>query len=323
MDQSKEAHGAPPRKRPSTLRLTPGLALLVIFVAIAFQAGVQGTMTAWIGTADAMLFSVLAFALTATVFSLLSISGKRWRVGPKMPARLMIVMNIATAVTFISFYASISMIPAATTGALQSAFGPIAVALLSFAVTRTSSSRLRWLIAIVLVLLGTVLAAQTWERDAGDSGTAVVGVLLAILAGWGTASVTLISRSLGERRVSPVVVTAHRFHLSFIVAAVIWIASGPPVPEPSHVLLLLGLGVLAVTIPLFLLQVGLQKARPFSAMLIVTTLPALTYLVQLLSGESTDPFHLLLIILIIGVSMIGMRSERADSTVLNNSLRES
>ena len=66
MDQSKEAHGAPPRKRPSTLRLTPGLALLVIFVAIAFQAGVQGTMTAWIGTADAMLFSVLAFALTAT-----------------------------------------------------------------------------------------------------------------------------------------------------------------------------------------------------------------------------------------------------------------
>lgn len=286
----------------------PVAALALIFVAVAFQAGVQGTMTAWIDPADSMLFSALAFALTTVVFCAIAAGRRIARpasAAPGMPWRTMVAMNVATAVTFLSFYASISMIPAATTGALESAFGPIAIAALGYLIRRTASSRRQWLIAAALVVLGAALAAQTADGVV-DFGITGLGVLLAVLAGWGMAAVTLISRSLGELGVSPVSVTAHRFHASYLAAAAIWAVGRPDVPEPGHVLLLLGLGVLATSIPLFLLQLGVQRADPFSAMLVITALPALTYLVQLFAGVPLEPLSLLLILAIIGVSALGV-----------------
>jgi drug/metabolite transporter (DMT)-like permease len=262
-------------------------------------------MTSWISPADSMLFSALAFALTTVIYCTVSRVSKHAQAGPQPPLRKMIAMNIATAVTTLSFYASISMIPAATAATLQSAFGPIAVVVLGFLLTRALSSRSRVLIAAVLVLLGTLLASQTWNGSSGRASSGL-GVLLAVLAGCGTAWITMLSRSLGDDGASPLTVTAHRFHASYIIAAAIWVMGRPDLPQPGYVLMLLGLGVLATSIPLYLLQVGIQRTAPFSAMLVITALPALTYLAQTTSGVPMDMRSLLLVLAIIGVSAAGV-----------------
>ena len=285
--------------------LTPKGALLLIFIAIVFQAVVQGSMTSWISPADSMLFTALAFAFTTVIFSIVARIPEAQRTTVRLDIRTMVVMNIATAVTFLAFYASISMIPAATTSALESAFGPVAVAVLGFAFGRSRTSRSRWLVALALVVLGAALVGVTW--DSGSAGALTVpGVLLAALAGWGMAAVTLLSHALGQAQVSPVVVTAHRFHASYLVAGLIWLFGGPELPQAGFVLTLLGLGLLATSIPLFLLQIGLQRAQPFAAMLVVTSLPALTFVVQVMSGMHAELTSLGLIVAIIVVSALGV-----------------
>lgn len=197
------------------------------------------------------MFSALAFVATTLLFGLLSAAMRTRRTEPKIPVLTMIVMNIATAITFLSFYASISMIPAATSGALESAFGPSDIAVLSFLTARAVPSRAQWITAITLVALGIFLAART-EYDSVTTGTTALGALLAVIAGWEMTAVTLLSRSLGGREIGPVTLTAHRIHAGYLAAISIWATSNPQLSAPGDVLLLLGPGVLATGISLFL-----------------------------------------------------------------------
>src|SRR5699024_12357502 len=111
------------------------------------------------------------------------------RTEPKIPVLTMIVMNIATAITFLSFYASISMIPAAASGALESAFGPSDIAVLGFLTARAVPSRAQWITALTLGALGIFLAART-EWPSGRTGATAPGALLAVIAGWELTAVT-------------------------------------------------------------------------------------------------------------------------------------
>lgn len=285
-----------------------GNPLVLILVATVLQAVVQGTLTGRIGPANSLLFSALAFGTAAAVFSALGRLRRTPR--PAAGARLrdhrstMIWMNVATMATFLSFYVSLSLIPASTTSSLESAFGPLAVAVLAGPLTgrRIPLRPLDVGLISALAVLGLVLAARTWTPTGGDPSAAPVGLALAVVAGWGMAAVTLLSRRLGDAGVGAVPVTAHRFHLTYLAAGALWLAGRPEPPSPDTLLFFLGCGVVAVVVPLFLMQVGLQRADPLPAMAIVVTLPGLTWLVQFAVGAPTDMVALALVIGVMAVS---------------------
>jgi drug/metabolite transporter (DMT)-like permease len=270
---------------------------LLVLAAVALQAAVQGIMSGQISIGGSLLFDTVAFGLCTVVFVLVRrVTGFR-RIG-EVERWLMVRMNVLSAITFIGFYASLTLIPASTTTALEAAVGPIIVA--------QTTRRFR---PTATLLGGCALGLAVYSWD--SSGWAAVGgALLAVVAGWGMARIAVLSRRLGDLGVGAITVTAHRFHLTYLLAAILWLSTGA---DPTGAVSFAGYGLLAVVAPLFLLQVGLQRADPLAATMIVVAAPSITYVVQVIAGAVFDPVTFALTIGVI--VLCGHAARRAGTTI--------
>ncbi len=270
---------------------------LLVLGAVALQAAVQGLMTGEISTGGSLLFDTVAFGLCTAIFVIVRRATGSRRLGPA-ECRLMVRMNVLSAITFVGFYASLTLIPASTTNALETAVGPIVVA----HSTRRSRST-----AALLGALALALAIHSWDSS---GWAAVSGALLAVVAGWGMARIAVLSRRLGDLGVGAITVTAHRFHATYLLAGALWLSTGA---DTTGVAVLAGYGLLAVVAPLFLLQVGLQRADPLAATMVVVAAPSITYAVQVAAGA---PFDLVTFALTVGViALCGHAARRAGTTM--------
>lgn len=229
---------------------------------------------------------------------------------PPVRSRLMLAMNAATAVTFVGFYLSIGLIEAATASALETAVAPVALIALSPLVLGRPAAH-RYLASALLALLGLALAWYTFALTPANrsAGAAVAGLGLALLAGGGMATISLLSRRFGDLGVSPVTVTAHRFHFTYLLAAALWLVTTPTAPDGDKLLTYAILGLVAVVLPLFLLQVGFQMADPLAGISVVVSLPGLTYLVQLMNGTQAQPLTLTLLVAIMLAALAQSRRQ--------------
>lgn len=84
--------------------------------------------------------------------------------------RLTVAMNVATAVTFLGFYLSLVLVPAALAASVMSGVGPLAVAVLDLASGRPTTVA-GWLRGSVLLAF-SVLTALAMSTE-GTRGTAV------------------------------------------------------------------------------------------------------------------------------------------------------
>lgn len=286
-------------------------ALLLLVLAIALQAAVQGTITNSIDPTGSLLFSSVAFITAAIAFTATDLLRGRHRPSsrPRIPWRQtwapMAAMNVATAAAFLGFYVSLSLIPAATTSALEAAFGPACVLLLARALTgqTTPVTPLQLVLVTALGLTGLALAWRTLSTGPDQlSPATLLGLGLGLSAGAGMAGVVLLSRQLGRQGASPVTVTAHRFHLTYLLAIPLWLTRDPDLPSAADLAGLVALGLVAVAVPLFLLQVALQRVEPVTAVAVAVTLPGMTYLVQLATGGTHDTPTLLLLCLIMAIA---------------------
>ncbi|MFM9372724.1 hypothetical protein [Streptomyces sp. Da 82-17] len=292
--------------------------IVFIVASVVLQAGVFGFVSGRVDATASLALSCAGFGAAAVVFNSVLAVRRRRRgaagvAGPPRATGLLVLMNVVTAVTFLGFYASLSWVPSALATGIETAIGPAALALLALAGHGQRASRKGWVAAAVLVLLGLGIGWSFTGGRGGEDGGAggglavsagtVLGLALVVVAGVGAAVLALISAELGRRGIDPVYVTAHRFHLTYLCGGALLLATGgldrrwvlgPPV--------LLLLGVLAVTIPLFLLQTGLQRADPMVAMVLLTTLPGATYLAETVFHGGFDATSLTLICCLIAVA---------------------
>jgi drug/metabolite transporter (DMT)-like permease len=274
--------------------------LVLIGVAVMLQAGSSGFLSGRLDGAQSLLFSTIAFALATLVFTVIDRARRGRGRGPgvlRAHGRLMVAANVLTAVTFIGFYLSLVYVPAALAVSIETAIGPLVIAVAAGRAARTGDHLVGW----ALIACSGALAWRLSGDAAGaiPVGTLATGVGLALLAGVGAAGLALLSKRLGGLAVDPVTVTANRFHLTYLSALVLLALDPPAVAQVgSLVPLLVLVGVVAVVVPLYLLQVGLQRAEPLSAMTLITTMPGLTYLAQVLFGAAFDPWALALTVVI-------------------------
>lgn len=291
--------------------------LLLILAAVVMQAVVQGFMTEDVSPSDSLVFSAMAFAAAAAVFGGVDRVRRSEPVPVTRVVRVSVVwMNLATAATFLSFYVSISLIPASTTSSIESALGPMALMVIAWVVSRRRewSGAAEPTLILVMMVLGLALAHRTWQLSDPIAGSAqaVAGLALAAVAAIGMAAVVLLSKSIGNNGISAVWVTAHRFHLTYVLAASAWIVGGTRLPDLGELTRLFVFGVVGVVIPLFLLQVGVQRAAPLPAIAVIALLPGLTWLVQLAAGHTPDIVSLALIV---GVVLVSVALTKRPATV--------
>lgn len=294
--------------------------LFLIGLSMVLQDCVKGYLSGRIGVGGGLLFSCVSFAMAAVVFGALygwsapgraarAAAARRSAAERRSVRRLLVAMNVLTAVCFLSVYTALASVPAALTNGITSALGPVVVAVAGLAGIGRRPTASTWTTALALLGTGLALAFRLSGRSSGATGAeagAGTGLLLAFTAGISVACLAMVSGRLGALGVTAVQVMAFRFHLTYLAAAVlVALRGGPPAHWVTDVPRLALLGMLAVVLPLFLLQYGLQRSDPLLAVVVLSASPAVAYGAQLAFGEPVDPGALVLIAVLILLALVG------------------
>lgn len=131
---------------------------LLVAVAITLQALSNGLLSDNLSGRESVLLSFTAFSASALVFGLVVRFRSKSDRQPLRDERLrlMLVLNGATAVTFLGFYWSLSLIPAPLAAAVETGIGPLAMA--CFRIRKSAGARRLAELGLGVLALGLALA---------------------------------------------------------------------------------------------------------------------------------------------------------------------
>jgi drug/metabolite transporter (DMT)-like permease len=268
-----------------------GGAPALIALSVLLQAAAEAFLSGRISSGDSLRFSLLAFLGCTLLFLAVGRLRRTPGHGTAQPQdrprrrHLFAALNAASAVTFLGLYLALVWVPAAFAASLMAGVGPLAATVLA----RLSGSRrpaANWLYAMGLFAASVVTAAAVQpallDTSSWQSGPAAstAGAGLALLCGVGAAAIAQLSRELAAHGTAPATVMAHRFHLTYVLAALALTADGltePPRLSWTVTALAAFAGVVA---PLYVLQIGVQRTPAPVTMALLATQPGVAYLVQ-------------------------------------------
>lgn len=267
---------------------------LSIILSVLLQSYAYGFMTRNMGTSAILFFVMMAFIACSVVYFILMRIRKLTVKKEHIPC--LIGLNISTALAFVAFYVSISLIPASISALVEAAAGPIWIVMLSLLIYKKSVS---WsaIMTSLLILICGVVALRLQNGSVIDFNT-VSGILLAIAAALGAALVAWNSEKAESAGIKPVVVLAWRFHLTWLISLILLMTFPSEKIAFSDAIRSLGLVLIGVVLPMYFMQLGMQRSSPLVTMMCLSMLPLITYMFEMLfGGEFTLQ---LLSVLIIG-----------------------
>ncbi|MBB4000620.1 hypothetical protein [Aureimonas pseudogalii] len=251
----------------------------MIVLAVLMQALGKVAYGTWLVAVPSNLFVFLSFALTAAFFLVMSRRGigeHAW--GP------LLLLNAATALTFITFFYALKLIEPAIVGAVEIGIGPVIVVLIALATTGERPSRLRVIVCLGILVGCAVLALAALQGSgfASFGPQAWIGLGASVAAGIGAVLITMSSRALLNRGWRFGAVLAHRFYVILPVSLVLTLGSGGEPIEWTGGLAatLLVVSVIGVLAPLYLLQVGIGRCDAYTVMVTMAALPVLTFVIE-------------------------------------------
>ena len=159
----------------------------------------------------------------------------------------------------------------------------------------------------VRLALGTLaitlaVGAAVGASDAGSPHGPTqlwTGLALAGIAGTAAAGIAVISHRLGALAVGPVTVTAHRFHLTYLLAFAL-LALNPRSDLGSvnggRIAILALPAIAGIAARLFVLQIGMQHTALVVVAVLASAVPGLTYLAAVsATRQSFDPIAFALV----------------------------
>jgi drug/metabolite transporter (DMT)-like permease len=251
------------------------------FLAVALQSVgkvLYGTFLSGVSTA---VFLLVSFCLTAGIFLIAA--------GFRLPGRgfgRILLVNIWTAVTFVSFFFALKYLAPASVGAIE-----VGAAVL-FAMLGTCMRARAWprwprlvvcagIVGGCAVLAATELAGTLSNADLMLSGSALGA---SALAGVASAVMATAFKQLSQDGWSSTSILAHRFYLTIIVA-IVWLLSvgQDAVPAMETLPAVLAIGAVGVLLPLLLMQLALRRTDTLTVMICMAFQPVMSFAFSLLS----------------------------------------
>lgn len=253
------------------------------------QSFSYGFITKKIGSDSILIFVMLAFMSCSTFYYILS-KFRKIKVS-KVQIPCLIRLNISTALAFISFYISITLIPASIATLLEAAAGPLWIIIIGVLFSGKKIHLTSLVTSTAVMLCGIVsVCILTKENFSYDI---ITGIFLAVAAALGAALVAWNSKNAELLKISPIIVLAWRFHLTWILSLIIYLATSSEKVMSSDVLTSLWLVLLGVVLPMYFMQIGMQKSSPLVTMMCLSMLPIITYFFEVSFGSKIN-FYLLL-----------------------------
>lgn len=166
--------------------------------------------------------------------------------------------------------------------------GAIPINLFILELKKSKESKIDNIKIALLLLTVFILMLLLVSKDMSETNTPQMlkyGALVTIIGGISAAFIMSISKKLANKNLPASLVVSLRFYGLLIISLVIIILNTPELQlKPIVLLELLALALISMALPLYLLQKSLETLNALNASIIITTIPILTYLFQILTG---------------------------------------
>jgi hypothetical protein len=221
-----------------------------------------------------LLVASLAFGMSTVVFTTYALIRQTADLATLLAAPLpFAALNLATAVAWLSFFFGLQHLEPAVVATLYNGVGPLTV--LIFETTRSLPQYQKGTLetAIYLGVAGTLiaLAVVVLTDRSGMGATSTYNQIIAIMAVVsGGAMITLshmIARWFDDRGVGTASVMGTRFLLTLAIAVGAELVLGRELDRPAlaSIPALATMAFLLITVPSFMLQLGVARTRPLAA----------------------------------------------------------
>jgi drug/metabolite transporter (DMT)-like permease len=257
-----------------------GIGQGLVFLAVALQSVGKVLYGTFLGAVSTPLFILLSICLTAGVF----LAIVRCRLPQEGRAHLVLV-NLWTAVTFVSFFFALKHLSPAIVAAIEIGMSLI-VAVVLVSVHDKAWPRMVRLPVCAGIIAGC--ASLAWAEVAAsisdpNPGLVWTAIAASIVTGVASAFGATASKRLSTSGWAPSAVLAHRFYLT-IAAAVVWLSVEQPkleLPEANTLALIGIVGAVGILTPLLFFQIALRRIDEVALMVCLAAQPILSFLISL------------------------------------------
>lgn len=271
------------------------IGLLFLFV-FALSQGVRDALFGNIFQSVSFFFiAALTFGTSTLCFCGLALVRQPQDFGRLARAPAMFAaLNLTTAIAWLTFFFGLKHLEPAVVATLYNGIGPLTVLILGALGWIDANGRPRLgerlcYLGLAIVLVSLVFVVLTDRSGIVATSPLTVGVALLAVAIGGVAITIghLIARWFNDRGVGSDAVMGARFVLTFIVAAAAEAVIGQPQLRPPFAALpLITLTAFAVvTIPSFMLQLGVARASPLAVNVMRALGPVSVFAVQQFDGR--------------------------------------
>ncbi|WP_431791918.1 EamA family transporter [Kocuria palustris] len=308
-ETSTDATAIPAKGGRTLSRQTKGTVLVALAVLW------QGVGTAVVGATvppELSTFTTFAAFLTAAALAGAAFTWRRRgtsavvRKTPRLPLRDVVVINLLTAGAFSAFYVAATLIPPTAASVIETGLGPVAVSVaLMFS---GAAGRARFAHPLVVLGVSAGVAYLVMSLAGSHTDATAVGIALSVLAGCCAAGVLLNSSRLSGRGVTALHISAVRFHLAWVLSGLIAlpIVTRLLPDHPGELVSAAVVGVFCIVAPILLLQWGITIAHPVHSALVISTLPAVVLIGDLILGAPAHPALLVGMAVLVAISLMGV-----------------
>ncbi|MBL4757448.1 MAG: EamA family transporter [Rhizobiales bacterium] len=252
---------------------------LAIIGAVTLQAIGKVAYGTWLESFPAPLFVFISFTFTASFFLLISRQGRG-----EIAWGTLALLNIATALTFLSLFYALKLVEPSIVGAVEIAIGPLVAVLIAWVASRKTPSRTNVVVCFGILTGCAILSVSALMGPGLPSGdfSVLIGLAASSVAGIGAVLITIGSKSLLNRGWKIGAVLAHRFYVIVPLSlALSFGAETTSIIWSAHlVLVVLIVSVISVLAPLYLLQIGIGRCTPYTVLVTMSALPVLTFAIE-------------------------------------------
>jgi len=282
-------------------REAAGFAASLLFVCLASVRDVY--LGGLFQRVSPLLLAIVAFSLCSVIFLPIAVakSPDSFRT-LRGRLRQLLWVNVTTGLAWVSFFHALRTTEPMLVQILFAGVGPLTVVWVDRLAAGTPP-QLGWgerraRLALSVALVGAVVVALAGLSGVGPQplGTAALGVALALGAGISISVNTVLCSGLHDAGVEPTALVSVRFLGAIVLAAALTWPSGDGLRDlwsTGTVGGLLGASLLLIVIPVYVNQVGISLASPFTVRVVLAAAPALVFVLQLVEGRlSFSPYSI-------------------------------
>lgn len=195
-------------------------------------------------------------------------------------------LNLLNAIIWFVIFYSLKFLSPAVFSCLFLGAIPINLFILGLRDSKANNKNNILIGVLLLAMFMLMLALVSQEMNAGNSFQIIkYGAIVTVVGGMVAAFIMKFSKELATKNLSASLVVSLRFY-GLLGVSFILVISNPSqfLIAPRVLAEFVVLALVSMALPLFLLQKALKTLSPLYASIIITTIPILTYFLQLFSG---------------------------------------